>query len=84
MYFSAAFVAPAVVIAPVVLSGGSVIIPAVSTGNYDYNPFATLPYLQLPDWTISALYGVIGNSIFYFKILPQNSNHLTVCPEHFK
>ena len=60
------------------------IIPAVSTGNYDYNPFATLPYLQLPDWTITALYGVIGKSIFYFKISPRGSNHLTVCPEYFK
>ena len=26
---------------------------------YTYNPWATLPYLQLPGWTVSAVYAVI-------------------------
>lgn len=49
------FTAPTIVNAapsPVVVSFGSF-------GGYTYNPWSTLPYLQLPGWTVSTVYAIV-------------------------
>merc|ERR1712218_5510 len=50
------YVAPTIVNAapsPVVVSFGNI-------GGYTYNPWSTLPYLQLPGWTVSTVYVLVG------------------------
>ena len=49
--------------APSVVSFGSL-------GSYTYNPWGTLPYLQLPGWTAAAVYTIIaGLFVLYVVVL---------------
>ena len=62
--FVSVFTAPAVVVSANV--GGSVNFGSVA--NYNYDPFSTLPYLQLPGWSVSAIYAIVGGLFAIYLI----------------
>ena len=37
-------------------------------GGYTYNPWATLPYLQLPGWTVSSIYAIVGGLFVIYLV----------------
>merc|ERR1712008_52462 len=50
------FTAPTIVNA----APGPVAVSFGSFGGYTYNPWSTLPYLQLPGWTATTVYAIVG------------------------
>merc|ERR1711860_160560 len=51
-----AYVAPTIVNS----NAGPVNVVFGSFGGYTYDPWATLPYLQLPGWTVQSIYAIVG------------------------
>jgi len=61
------FTAPTIVNA----APGPVVVSFGSFGGYTYNPWSTLPYLQLPGWTATTVYAVVGGLfvVYIFALL---------------
>lgn len=61
------FTAPTIVNA----APGPVVVSFGSFGGYTYNPWATLPYLQLPGWTVTTVYAIVGGLfvLYIFALL---------------
>ena len=55
--------------APVIVSAniGST-ISFGSIASVPYNPWGTLPYLQLPGWSVSAIYAIVGGLFLIYLI----------------
>jgi len=51
-----------VYVAPTIVNSnaGPVNVVFGSFGGYTYDPWATLPYLQLPGWTVQSIYAIVG------------------------
>lgn len=61
------FTAPTIVNA----APGPVVVSFGSFGGYTYNPWSTLPYLQLPGWTVTTVYAIVGGLfvLYIFALL---------------
>merc|ERR1712062_928384 len=59
-----AYVAPTIVNS----NAGPVNVVFGSFGGYTYDPWATLPYLQLPGWTVQSIYAIVGG-LFVLYVL---------------
>lgn len=64
MFFFTVFVAPTIVQS----NAGPVTFTAGSFTTYTYNPWSTLPYLQLPGWTVSSIYTIVGGLFLLYII----------------
>ena len=65
--FFIVFTAPTIVNA----APGPVVVSFGSFGGYTYNPWSTLPYLQLPGWTVTTVYAIVGGLfvLYIFALL---------------
>ena len=56
------FFSLSVYVAPTIVNSnaGPVNVVFGSFGGYTYDPWATLPYLQLPGWTVQSIYAIVG------------------------
>ena len=66
------FVAPTIVNTN--FGGAGSVVTFGNIGSYTYNPWGTLPYLQLPGWTVQAVYAMVGGLfiIYIFGLLGSN------------
>ena len=64
-------VAAAPAIAVAASGGNSAVFSFGSTTSVDYDPWSTFPIIQLPSWSISAIYGivVVFGAFYLFGIL---------------
>lgn len=55
------FLPPAAYVAPTIVNAnvGSV-VSFGNFGSFTYNPWGTLPYLQMPGWTVTSIYATVG------------------------
>ena len=65
--FFIVFTAPTIVNA----APGPVVVSFGSFGGYTYYPWSTLPYLQLPGWTVTTVYAIVGGLfvLYIFALL---------------
>ena len=68
-YFFLVAAAPAIAVAA--SGGNNAVFSFGTTTNVDYDPWSTFPIIQLPSWSISAIYGVVVvfGAFYLFGIL---------------